>query len=50
MPFGFSNGTKTFQRLMDEVLSGLHFVFAYIVNILIDIRDGSSHKKKKTST
>ncbi len=29
-PFGLSNGTKTFQRMMDRTIDGLEGVFAYV--------------------
>ena len=36
MPFGLISGPSTFQRLMDEILSGLHeFAVAYLDDILI---------------
>lgn len=45
MPFGLCNAAQTFQRLMDEVLRGLPFVFDYIDDILIASEDAASHKR-----
>ena len=45
MPFGWRNAAQTFQRLMDEVLHGLPFVYAYIDDILIASKDATSHKQ-----
>ena len=44
MPFGLCNTAQTFQRLMDEVLRGLPFVYTYIDNILIASKDAASHE------
>ncbi len=35
MPFGLPNAGQSFQRFMDEVLSGLDFAFCYLDDILI---------------
>lgn len=35
MPFGLRNAAQTFQRLINEVMNGLDFVFAYIDDLLI---------------
>lgn len=45
MPFGLCNAAQTFQRLMDEVLRGFPFVFAYIDDILIASEDTATHKR-----
>ena len=45
MPFGLRNAVQTFQRLMDEVLRGLLFVYAYIDDIQIASKDATSHKR-----
>ena len=38
------NAAQTFQRLIDEVLRGLPFAFAYIDNVLIASRDIKEHQ------
>ena len=35
MPFGLKNAAQTFQCFIDQVLSGLHFSYAYIDDILV---------------
>ena len=35
MPFGLRNAAQSFQRLMDEVVRGLPFVFVYIDDLLV---------------
>ena len=45
MPFGLRNAGQTFQRLMDEVLTGLSFVFVYLDDVLIASRDHTAHKE-----
>lgn len=35
MPFGLRNAAQSFQRIMDEVLRGLPFVFVYIDDVLV---------------
>ena len=45
MPFGLPNAAQTFQRLMEEVLRGQPFVYAYIDDILIANKDATSHKQ-----
>ena len=45
MPFGLRNAAQTFQRLMDEVLRGLPYVYAYIDDILVASKDDDSHKQ-----
>ena len=35
MPFGLRNAAQTFQRFMDQVLSGLPFAYDYIDDILV---------------
>ena len=35
MPFGLRNAAQSFQRLMDEVVRGLPFVFVYLDDLLV---------------
>ena len=44
MPFGLRNAAQTFQRLIDEVLRGLPFAFAYIDDVLIASSDIKKHQ------
>ena len=44
MTFGLRNAGQTFQRFIDEALSGLDFVFAYIDDILIFSRSAQEHQ------
>jgi len=43
MPFGLRNAGQTFQRLMDQVLAGLPFVFVYLDDLLIASRSHAEH-------
>jgi len=43
MPFGLRNAGQTFQRLMDEVLAGLPFVFIYMDDVLVASRNHAEH-------
>jgi len=43
MCFGLRNAAQTFQRLMNDILRGLDFVFAYIDDVLIASRDEIEH-------
>jgi hypothetical protein len=45
MPFGLRNAGQTFQRLMDQVLAGLDYVFIYLDNILIASLDELTHQQ-----
>ena len=44
MPFGLRNAAQSFQRLMDEVVRGLSFVFVYIDDLLIASTDDDEHE------
>ena len=44
MPFGLRNAAQTFQRLINEVLRGLPFTFAYIDDVLIASRGIKEHQ------
>ena len=35
MPFGLKNAAQTFQHFIDQVLSRLHFTYAYIDDVLV---------------
>jgi hypothetical protein len=43
MPFGLRNAGQTFQRLMDDVMSGLSFCFIYLDDILVASVDHQQH-------
>jgi hypothetical protein len=45
MPFGLRNAGQTFQRLMDQVLASLGFVFVYLDDILIASPDERTHQQ-----
>src|SRR5678815_2675180 len=42
-PFGLRNASQSFQRLLDSVLRGLPFVFAYIDDLLIASASPEEH-------
>ncbi|PIK55880.1 gag-pol polyprotein [Apostichopus japonicus] len=44
MPFGLRNAAQSFQRLMDEVVRGLPFIFVYIDDMLIASASEEEHK------
>ncbi|CAE1289134.1 Retrovirus-related Pol polyprotein from transposon opus,Retrovirus-related Pol polyprotein from transposon 297,Retrovirus-related Pol polyprotein from transposon gypsy [Acanthosepion pharaonis] len=44
MPFCLRNAAQSFQRLIDEVLRGLPFTFAYIDDVLIASRNKTEHR------
>lgn len=43
MYFGLRNAAQTFQRVVNDMLRGLDFVFAYIDDILISSHDEHEH-------
>lgn len=43
MPFGLRNAAQTFQRFINEVFSGLDFIFVYLDDVLIASRDEEEH-------
>ena len=45
MTFGLRNAAQTFQRFINQVLSGLDFVFSYLDDILIASEDHETHKQ-----
>ncbi|BHF75891.1 hypothetical protein SprV_0501898800 [Sparganum proliferum] len=44
MPFGLRNAAQTFQRFIDHVLRGLPFVYAYLDDLLVAIRNAEERK------
>ncbi len=44
LPFGLRNAAQTFQRLIDQVLHGLEFVYVYIDDVLIASADQTQHQ------
>ncbi|BHF64898.1 hypothetical protein SprV_0200790600 [Sparganum proliferum] len=45
MLFDLRNAAQTFQRLIDRVLRGLPFVYAYINDLLVASRNAEEHKE-----
>lgn len=45
MPYGLKSASQTFQRYIDEALSGLKFVFVYVDDILIASSSPEEHEK-----
>ena len=43
MPFGLRNAVQTFQRLMDNNLGDLPYIFVYLDDIIIFSRDQQEH-------
>ncbi|XP_059224057.1 uncharacterized protein LOC131997313 [Stomoxys calcitrans] len=43
MPFGLCNAAQTFQRFIDEVCRGLHFVFVYIDDVCVFSKSEEEH-------
>lgn len=44
MPFGLRNAGQTFQRMIDQVLRGLDFVFANVDDIVIASSNLAEHR------
>lgn len=44
-PFGLRNAAQSFQRMMDQILQGLPFIFCYIDDILIFSSSPDEHKR-----
>ncbi|XP_052890336.1 uncharacterized protein K02A2.6-like [Anopheles moucheti] len=45
MPFGLRNAAQTFQRVIHDVLRGLHFVFPYIDDIIVASTTLEEHRE-----
>ena len=45
MPFGLRNAGNTFQRHMDQVISGLEGVFCYLDDLLVASRSDDDHQR-----
>ena len=45
MPFGLKNAGQTFQRMMDEILGDLDFVFVYMDDVLVASRMADEHEE-----
>ena len=43
MPFGLQNAEKTFQRKMDNVLSGLDYSLVYLDDMLVASMNHKQH-------
>ena len=43
MPFGLRNAAQTFQRLMDNIMQELDFIFVYLDDILIASKNEKQH-------
>jgi len=43
MCFGLSNAAQTFQRLVNSILAGLDFIFAYVDDVFIASADAKKH-------
>ena len=48
MLFRLWNAAQAFQRLMDKVADDLNFVFIYLDNILVTLKDATQHKEHLT--
>ena len=45
MPFGLKNAGQTFQRMMDEILSDLDYLFIYMDDVLVASRTMGEHEE-----
>ncbi|KAL7075758.1 hypothetical protein ACQ4LE_005395 [Meloidogyne hapla] len=45
LPFGVKSAPAIFQKLMDELISGLHGVFAYLDDLIIVSKNETEHKE-----
>ncbi|CAE1300649.1 unnamed protein product [Acanthosepion pharaonis] len=45
MPFGLRNAAQSFQRLIDEVLRGMPYTYAYIDDVLIASKSHAEHQE-----
>ena len=45
MPFGLRNAAQTFQRLMDNIMQELDFIFVYLDDILIASKNEKQHRR-----
>lgn len=45
MPFGLRNAAQSFQRLIDEVLRGMLYTYAYIDDVLIASKSHADHRE-----
>ena len=43
MPFGLKNARQTFQRMRDEILSDLDYLFVYMDDMLVASRSMEEH-------
>jgi hypothetical protein len=46
MSFGLRNAAETFQRIMDDILLGIDFCFAYLDDILVFSRSLEKHERQ----
>lgn len=44
MPFGLKNSAQSFQRFINEVTRGFHFVFAYLDDLLVASQSPAEHE------
>ena len=48
MPLGLKNAAQAFQRMMDQILAGLPYVFVYLDDVLIASKSKEDHKRHVT--